>query len=746
MTSWTTWAKPDQTYEAHIRAAYAAWKETVAAKKVLIGRVADMAGVAPERLVESSLLTVVLHDIGKNIEPFQRMMAAARAKQRFDYAENYRHELVSASYVYRAAARLAKRDGPISRLPVEAIAVLGHHRKLSPDLRSFEREARMARPRTCDDGLEEALALADELFRSEGYVFPTVSVGVYNGYRDAARLIGWDQSLLVNLSREETSPAQFRTVYLLLKAILHYADWCGSAGVEVNYAVRGSPTALTSHLEERCRDLGIPFTGLSPFQQRCLEAEGDVIAIAPTGSGKTEASLLWALTALERQGGGKLVYLLPTMVTANSIFCRLEDFFGRGNVGLSHSTASLLLEGEETNRELVRNALFDRSFMLPATVATVDQLLAAGFNSGKWALVEANAANSVIVIDEIHAYDAWTLGLVISTVRRLSALGARFMLMSATLPSALVELLHDALPGAEIIRDETLERSSRNTYSTHPEFIDAALSEIRESVEEGRRTLVVVNTVAKCQELYGLLSDLDPICYHSKFIYRDRGEKDAALRGDIIHLLIATQVVEVSLDIDYDRMYTECAPPDALVQRSGRVNRRRRKEGTEVRVYRASPTSRKVYDPSSTGILDRSFSAFEAAQGRLTEADLTRLVEEVYAGEIIAQNEDYREAIEQYALTQDRLLGIYDNLNRDDANEVTRKQNYLQVPVIPACFRDRVLALRPRERRRYELQMPYWYVRGHRETVDEIVFCEMDYDAEIGARPTSQPELLSMII
>lgn len=745
MTDPVMWAKPDQQYEAHIRAAYAAWKETVEAKKPLIRRVATMAGVTPERLVESSLLTVVLHDIGKNIEPFQRMMAAARARQRFDYAENYRHELISASYVLRAAAALAGTDGLLHRVPVETLAVLGHHKRLSPDLRSFSREAQMERPRPCEAGVRDGLALAEELFRLEGFAFPPVPVHAADGYHVAAKLIGsGPNQVLAQVAERESSPAQFRAVYFLLKAILHYADWCGSAGAAVNYSLRSTPASLAAHLEERCRRMRIPFAELSWLQQRCLAARGDVIAVAPTGSGKTEASLLWALAALERQEARKLVYLLPTMVTANSIFSRLEGYFGMGNVGLSHSTASLLLDGEDQNRETVRSALFDRSFMLPATVATVDQLLASGFNSGKWALVEANAANSVIIIDEIHAYDAWTLGLVVSTVRRLSSLGARFMLMSATLPPELVALLHDALPGAEIIRDETFEASSRNTYSTHPAFIDDALPEIRESVEEGQSTLVVVNNVAKCQELYGLLRDLDPICYHSKFIYRDREAKEALL--DDAPLLVATQVVEVSLDIDYDRMFTECAPPDALVQRSGRVNRRRGKEGTEIRIYQASPTSRKIYDPNATGILDRSFSAFEVAQGRLTEEDLTRLVEEIYAGVRIDQNEDYREAIEQYARTQERLSGIYDNLNRDDANEVTRKQNYLQVPVIPACFRQRVLALRPLERRRYELKMPNWYVRSHRETVDGIVFCEMDYDAEIGARPTSQPEILTAMI
>ncbi|HML25478.1 MAG TPA: hypothetical protein PKC27_02090, partial [Methanomethylovorans sp.] len=60
-------------------------------------------------------------------------------------------------------------------------------------------------------------------------------------------------------------------------------------------------------------------------------------------------------------GGGKLLYLLPTMVTANSIFLRLEDYFGKGNVGLTHSTASFMFQDEEDNQEERRNVLFDKS-------------------------------------------------------------------------------------------------------------------------------------------------------------------------------------------------------------------------------------------------------------------------------------------------------------------------------------------------------------------------------------------------
>ena len=249
-----------------------------------------------------------------------------------------------------------------------------------------------------------------------------------------------------------------------------------------------------------------------------------------------------------------------------------------------------MFQDEEDNSENVRNVLFDKSFIKPVTVATVDQLLASGFNNGKWALIEANAANSVIIIDEIHSYDPWTLGLIIESIKHFTKFGTRFMLMSATLPEYLINLFSKILPNVIIIRDETLLNSSRNRYQIFDKTIDEAIPEIEKSVNRGKKTLVVVNNVAKCQELYKILKHLNPMCYHSKFILKDRTEKEKEI--DNQRLLIATQVVEVSLDIDFDVMFTECAPPDAIVQRAGRVNRRREKSDSCISIYRASDISK----------------------------------------------------------------------------------------------------------------------------------------------------------
>ncbi|MGD0079681.1 MAG: CRISPR-associated helicase Cas3' [Methanoregula sp.] len=744
MTSTIFWAKPDQTYEEHINAAYHAWKSTVYAKKNLINRLGKHYGFSEERFLKSSLLTVVLHDIGKNIEPFQNMMKAIQQGRSFDYRENYRHELESFCFVMRGAIALSAREGGLlpGKLPLEALAVLGHHKRIDPSLDSFHREEVSDKPQICKEGMMSALALAEQIFRSEGYYFPKIPVHEYNPYKEASKFIG-NYSEFSRLLEDEQNTDANRTIYSLLKAILHYSDWLGSAGRDIPYSVELNGEDLFREIEQRCINKEIAFSGLRPFQQECADVRGHIIAIAPTGSGKTEAALFWALYNISEMKDAKLIYLLPTMVTANSIFLRLEDYFGKGNVGLSHSTATFMRENEEEDRE-GRTVLFDKSFIKPATVATVDQLLAAGFNTGKWTLIEANAANGVVIIDEIHSYDPWTLGLIIESLKHFSKLGTRFMLMSATLPQYLLDLFSKTLPDVKIIRDETLLTSCRNRYRTCEKSIDDAIPDIERSVNAGKKTLVVVNNVLKCQELYQALSHLKPLCYHSKFTFDDRRRKEAKI--DEAQLLIATQVVEVSLDIDFDVMFTECAPPDALVQRAGRVNRRRTKTDSWIYIFPASKTSERIYDPDVSGLLARSFEIFRNSYSELTESDLISIVEQVYSGTEIEKSKNFINSSKRYSEVQNTLMAIFDNPNKFE--DKTRKEEYLQVPVIPTKFKRLVTEAHfpPSHRRLYEVKMPYWYVRKHKEVVDDMTFCEMNYDSDIGATFAVDVEVSSMII
>jgi CRISPR-associated endonuclease/helicase Cas3 len=560
---------------------------------------------------------------------------------------------------------------------------------------------------------------------------------------------------------EKDGDEKCRVLYFLIKGILHYADWYGSGKSSIKYCVVKETSQVIYELKERCNRKGIIFTGLRPFQETCSKHSGHLIAVAPTGSGKTEASILWALKNAQEMGGAKILYFLPTMVTANNTYDRLSDFFGKENVGLTHSTANLFLqndsslEAEEDKWENRRDILFNQSFMKPVTVGTIDQLLTAGFNAGRWTLKESNAANAVIIIDEIHAYDGWTMGLIISAIRHFSSLGARFMLMSATMPQVLQQLFYSELETATIVKEDTLLNTKRSKYFLVDDFIDKAIQDIEKAVLDGKKVLVVVNTVEKCQNLAEKLSHLNPVCYHSQFILKDRKEteKKISILNEHSHnyLLIATQVVEVSLDIDYDWLFTECAPPDAIAQRAGRVNRYRDpKKDSRVYIFKASEKAEKIYNQINLpNFLERSFKEFlkeVTHKEKLTENDLINIVETVYKDCRIEDSEAFKEAVLQYKLSQSNRNMIFDSRLREDKQEVTRQTKYETVSVIPLCFKDEVLKLKPSDRQWYEVKIPAWYARRHKEEIGGITFCDIDYNHKIGVIFTKDRDVSSMII
>ena len=122
----------------------------------------------------------------------------------------------------------------------------------------------------------------------------------------------------------------------------------------------------------------------------------------------------------------KLFFLLPTMVTANSVQKRLVEFFETKqghHVGLVHSTAELInngMEGNDADRADVRaDYLSESHFFPPVVVGTVDQLLVTLFHAGRWAMKTLAAADAAIVIDEIHAYDPHTAGLLVFLIEQL---------------------------------------------------------------------------------------------------------------------------------------------------------------------------------------------------------------------------------------------------------------------------------------------------------------------------------------
>ena len=207
-----------------------------------------------------------------------------------------------------------------------------------------------------------------------------------------------------------------------------------------------------------------------------------------------------------------------------------------------------------------------------------------------------------------------------------------------------------------------------------------------------KKTLIVVNSVDKAIELYEKLKETadqlekPSICYHSRFINKHRSEKEKDIfaldKADNGGVLIATQVVEVSLDIDFDILFTENAPIDAIIQRAGRVNRKRKKKNTKVVIAKHFDISEQIYEEAS--VLNNTIQEFQKRDGKsLTEIELTEMVDLVYADMNVKENPLFKEGLSKYLDVQSKYNWIKDLTT--DADVFTR-ENLDRATVIPYCF------------------------------------------------------------
>ncbi len=541
-------------------------------------------------------------------------------------------------------------------------------------------------------------------------------------------------------------PDKFQIVFSLMKSILHYSDWLASSGAEYNFKLKDY---TLQNLEKAFATRGI--ITYTKTQNYLKDSESDYnIVCAPTGTGKTEASLLWAMNRYNK----KIIYLLPTMTTANSIYNRMRGYFGYENVSLIHSTSAFV--EEDYDDEDIKSELFKKTFLYPVSVGTVDQLLVYELYKKYWSVSDFSLKNSVVILDEIHFYDFWTLGQIVSLIKRCVEHDVPVLMMTATIPFAITKLIVRSV-GEDVFKlytDVEYDDSARNMIFTHKHLvhdeesgeeiehencIEFAENDIREAVKAGKKVLVVVNTVRNCQNMYERFIDLNPICFHSRFTYDDRKNKEKLVVGGEANFVIATQVVEVSLDIDFDIMFTECAPPDSLIQRFGRVNRKRLKEGTECHIYYHNKSSKKIYEVSSNGngLLDKTFNEFEKYNGKqMSEADLKVVLDSVYE---LSDLKEYEENLDKHRLLTKTLNGVLDNPNIYENDNATRKESYPTFTVVPKCFEREVMELRRgRDIKRYEVTIPYYMTvsKGIVEMVEFkgriIYFANLVYNNEIG--------------
>ncbi len=355
------------------------------------------------------------------------------------------------------------------------------------------------------------------------------------------------------------------------------------------------------------------------------------LVVAPTGAGKTDFLL--------RRCRGRVFYTLPFQASINAMYRRISGDLPGIDVRRLHAASRLELDDER--REDVELQSHPGAAV---KVLTPHQLASIVFGTPGHETTALDLKGQDVILDEVHTYDALSRAMVVQMVRVLVALDSRVHVGTATIPSALAEVIAEALGGMDSVERVRLPKRILDTFDRHRilklQDEEHAYDVLRDAVRTGERVLWVGNRVAIAQARYQWAREHHPdvpvLLIHSRF---KRGER-AALERQISTfeqrqgpcIVIATQVIEVSLDISFDRMITDAAPLDALVQRFGRVNRRRSRTsiGGIRPIHVVAPgASDRDLKPYDADIVRSSFDALPDGDV-LHESDVQGLIDSVY--------------------------------------------------------------------------------------------------------------------
>lgn len=499
-----------------------------------------------------------------------------------------------------------------------------------------------------------------------------------------------------NFSSVDDLPSVSQPAQVILWGLLVMADWIASnhdyfplLTIDEHQVVSGTARIETGFRKWRQSQLWFPseiidigkiYRQRFAFQPQAWQLAlaqiinqtqdpGMVIIEAPMGSGKTEAALITAEQLAAKTGRSGVFFGLPTQATSNGIFPRikswLENLATSSNdiysLRLVHAKAALNKDfrslaqgidadnsgdhngnhGNNTNssnssdNSVIVNQWFagrKTSSLDDFVVGTVDQFLLTALKQKHLALRHLGFSKKVVIIDEVHAYDAYMSQYLQQALRWMGAYGVGVIMLSATLPAATrVELLKSYLEGkTKLVARESVGDVKKNLYSNAyplitytdntqikqfaPQFNQAAneskqvvvhkisddelVGTVAKLINPAGVVGVIVNTVARAQELAKLLAtefgDSMVELLHAGFIATARIDKEKDLLTTIgknsttrpqQKIIIGTQVIEQSLDIDFDVLITDLAPMDLLLQRLGRLHRHKRERPAQHRQH-----------------------------------------------------------------------------------------------------------------------------------------------------------------
>ncbi|OUM88541.1 MAG: CRISPR-associated helicase/endonuclease Cas3 [Bacillus thermozeamaize] len=527
----------------------------------------DRMPLMDRRMWELLEIAVRYHDVGKADSAFQyRVQKRLQDQLKLEpvqpvHDEQVPHNYLSAGLIPQRELNLTKEE-----LYLLTLAVGYHHeRDQLPEKEAIRRV------------LEEDIRLRlRDLAAHMDLIFPEGEIS----YRFVDRL----------RKRLRPTDGELFWRYVMLKGLLHRLDHTASDPSDYLTVEADVEQHIQTYAKRYFMQKGLTPNELQQFA--ASHQDRHVIAIAQTGMGKTEAALFWI-------GQDKAFFTLPLRVSINAIYERITDPKGIGYpaAGLLHSASvDYLTEKGEERWEQIRNQ--SRHLASKLVLTTIDQILKFPFLYRGFEKELATMAYSKVVIDEIQAYDPKIVAMLIRALEMIHHVGGKFMIMTATMPAIYLDKLRKRgnIPREMIAEGQFLDPSIvRHRIQLRDEPITDALEEI---IEKGRtsQVLVIVNTVRLAVRVYELLSKQVPANFpvyllHALFTLGDRQRLERFLlefnkqRGKKSGVWITTQLVEASLDVDFDWLFTELSTLDSLFQRLGRCYRKRLWTERQANVY-----------------------------------------------------------------------------------------------------------------------------------------------------------------
>lgn len=320
--------------------------------------------------------------------------------------------------------------------------------------------------------------------------------------------------------------------------------------------------------------------------------ENLLLVRAPTGAGKTDASLLWASMQIGHQRADRLIIAMPTCFTSNALAINVTESLS--DTGLYHSSAwsskfqERIDSGQINKQEANKLHEFARLLQTQVTVCTIDHLLMAlTLTREDHHLITFTLANSCLVIDEADFYDDFTQANILVLLELCCYWNVPVLLMSASLPQSVLPLYQKLGYKIDKIVEDTsdnirprFEVQSIRNYNNLEEIEDL----LNLCIEKGT-AIIYVNTVDKAMMLSSWFDaqKVKSIIYHSRFTEPHKKEKEEELikalgreawdNGQAKGIAILTQIGEMSINISADLMISELCPIDRLTQRAGRLCR-----------------------------------------------------------------------------------------------------------------------------------------------------------------------------